>query len=222
MVSAWEAGPFTYPVSAPEPVREDFVGPARVYRVGGRTHVVHGPWQVVIKGVGSYQGRAVVARWEIYRSWISEETANAVGSEMKEYSIPGSSEKLLMGASEQRWRYASELRLGGASEVFFMGASEYRARGASERLFMGASQYKMRGASETQYQGASELRMRGASERLIGGASELRLGGASEQVLGGGSEARLAGGQSNGDAPASSDGHYPSPDSIGPGLGNKE
>src|SRR5450759_3093954 len=51
MVSAWEAGPFSFPVIAPEPVREDFVGPSRVYRVGGRIHVVHGPWQVVIKGV---------------------------------------------------------------------------------------------------------------------------------------------------------------------------
>jgi hypothetical protein len=218
MVSAWEAGPFSFPVSAPEPVREDFVGPSRVYRVGGRTHVVHGPWQVVIKGVGAHQGRSVVAKWEIYRSWIAEEKAESPDMEMKEYAIPGSSERLLVGASERRWRYASEMRLGGASEVFFLGASEYRARGASERLFMGSSQYKLQGASERQYAGGSEIRLRGASEQRLGGASESRLGGASEHVQGGGSEGRLAGGQDGIVPPAlptSDAGHYPSPESIG-------
>jgi hypothetical protein len=215
MVSAWEAGPFSFPVAAPEPVREDFVGPSRVYRVGGRTHVVHGPWQVVIKGVGAHQGRSVVARWEIYRSWIAEETDGAPVGEMKEFAIPGSSEKLLMGASERRWRYASEMRLGGASEIFFLGASEYMARGASERLFMGASQYKMRGASERQYIGGSEVRMRGASEQRLSGASESRLGGASERMLGGGSEGRLASNQEESTPPATDAGHYPSPESFG-------
>ena len=214
MVSAWEAGPFSFPVSAPEPVREDFVGPSRVYRVGGRTHVVHGPWQVVIRGIGAHHGRSVVAKWEIYRSWIAEEKAESPGVEMKEYTIPGSSEKLLVGASERRWRYASEERLGGASEIFFLGASEYRARGASERLFIGASQYQMRGASERQVAGGSEVRLRGASEQRLGGASETRLGGASERVLGGGSEGRLASNQ-DGTAPSVAEpGHYPSAESI--------
>ena len=218
MVSAWEAGPFSFPVTAPEPVREDFVGPSRVYHVGGRTHVVHGPWQVVIKGVGSHQGRAVIAQWEIYRSWVAEEKAEVAGPGLKELPIPGSSERIFVGASERRWRYASEMRLGGASELFFLGASEYRARGASERLFMGASQYKMQGASERQFLGGSEVRMRGASERLVGGGSESRLGGASEHVLGGGSEGRLAGDNADGasqEASQASDaGYYPSAESI--------
>jgi hypothetical protein len=223
MVSAWEAGPFSFPISAPEPVREDFVGPSRVYRVGGRTHVVHGPWQVVIKGVGAHQGRAIVARWEIYRSWVSDEHAQVKG-EQKEYAIPGSSEKLLGGASEMRWRYASEARLGGASEIFFMGASEYKMRGASERMFLGASQYLMRGASERQFAGGSEVRMRGASERMLGGASELRMGGASEQMLGasehrlGGSEARLVAESS----PPADMGFYPTTESIGKEPEHKE
>jgi hypothetical protein len=235
MVSAWEAGPFSFPVTAPEPVREDFVGPARVYRVGGRTHVVHGPWEVVIKGVGAHQGRAVVARWEIYRSWVGEERAEIAGGLMKEVPIPGSSEKLLVGASERRWRYASEARLGGASEIYFLGASEYRAKGASERMFMGASQLKMRGASERQLMGASEVRMRGASERMLGGGSESRLGGASERrlgasenlggasehVLGGGSESRLGGPEVNSSAP-SDGGAYPAPESIGDEPEHKE
>ena len=211
MVSAWEAGPFSYPVAAPEPIREGFVGPTRVYRVGGLTHVVHGPWQVVITGVGAHHGRAVIARWEIYRSWVGEENGEGVVPEMKEYAIPGSSEKLLVGASEKRWRYASEARLGGASEVFFLGASEFRARGASERLFIGASQYQMRGASEQQYLGGSEVRMKGASERLLGGASE-RMG-SSERMLGG-SEGRLASGPPDIAPPAPEAGHYPAAPSI--------
>lgn len=222
MVSAWEAGPFSFPVSAPEPVREDFVGPSRVYRVGGRTHVVHGPWQVVIKGVGAHQGRSVVAKWEIYRSWIAEETDEAPGVEMKEYAIPGSSEKLMAGASERRWRYASEMRLGGASEIFFLGASEYRARGASERLFIGASQYKMGGASERLSAGGSEVRLRGASEQRLGGGSESRLGGASEQMLGGGSEGRLANNQDETTPSVAEPGHYPSPESIGKAPEHKD
>jgi len=224
MVSAWEAGPFSFPVSAPEPVREDFVGPTRVYRVGGRTHVVHGPWEVVIKGVGALQGRAVVARWEIYRSWAGDETVIGQTREgQQELTIPGSSEKLMVGSSERRWRYASEMRLGGASEVYLLGASEFRARGASERMFMGASQYQMRGASERRLAGASELRLGGASERRLGGASERsgaserRLGGASEktgaseQRLGGASEVRLAAPPSEASSP-SAVGSYPSTD----------
>lgn len=234
MVSAWEAGPFSFPVTAPEPVREDFVGPARVYRVGGRTHVVHGPWEVVIKGIGAHQGRAVVARWEIYRSWVGEERAEIAGGEMKEISIPGSSEKLLVGASERRWRYASEARLGGASEIFFLGASEFRAKGASERMLAGASEFKMRGASERQFQGASEVRMRGASERLLAGASEYRLGGASERRLGasenvggasermiGASETRIADPVVEVSRPTDS-GAYPSTASIGNEPEHKE
>ena len=102
MVSAWEAGPFSFPVAAPEPVREDFTGPARVYRVGGQVHVVHGPWQVVIRGLGAHHGRSVVARWEIYRSWVGEETAAAPGPGVREVTIPGSSERLLVGASERK------------------------------------------------------------------------------------------------------------------------
>jgi len=223
MVSAWEAGPFSFPVSAPEPVREDFVGPSRVYRVGDRTHVVHGPWQVVIKGVGVHQGRAIVARWEIYRSWVSEEKAQLSG-EPKEYAIPGSSEKLLLGSSEMRWRYASEARLGGASEIFFMGASEYKMRGASERMFKGASEYLMRGASERQFAGSSEVRMRGASERMLGGASELRMGGASDRMLGA-SEHRLSGSEGRlvAESPPPADmGFYPTTGSIGKEPEHKE
>jgi hypothetical protein len=223
-ISSWEAGPFTHPVEAPEAIRQAFVGPTRVYRVGGRTHVVHGPWQVVIRGLDAHYGRAVVARWEIYKSWIADEVKETHVRDIHPVLPPGASE-LRMGASERRWRYASEARLGGASEVFYLGASEVKARGASERLYVGASQYMMRGASEQRLGGASEVRLAGASERMLAGASESRLAGASERRLGGASEASPRGaseahflGASEArlaDAQVKGDGSYPSPDSIG-------
>jgi hypothetical protein len=231
-ISSWEAGPFTQPVEAPEAIRQAFVGPTRVYRVGGRTHVVHGPWQVVIRGLSAHYGHAVVARWEIYKSWIADEVKESHVRDMHPVLPAGASEQLLTGASERRWRYASEARLGGSSEVFFMGASEIRARGASEQMYLGASQYVMRGASERRFAGASEIRLGGASEVRLAGASENRLVGASENRLAGGSEGRLGGASESHflgasearmvDAAAPGDGSYPSPDSIGRNTPVKE
>jgi hypothetical protein len=231
-ISSWEAGPFTQPVEAPEAIRQAFVGPTRVYRVGGRTHVVHGPWQVVIRGLGAHYGHAVVARWEIFKSWLADEVTETQVRDTHPVLPVGASEQLMVGASEKRWRYASEARLGGASEVFFMGASEIKARGASERLYLGASQWVMRGASERRFAGASESRLGGASEVRLAGASEQRLMGASEQRLAGGSEGRLGGASESHflgasearmvDAAAPGDGSYPSPDSIGRNTPGKE
>jgi hypothetical protein len=231
-ISSWEAGPFTQPVEAPEAIRQAFVGPTRLYRVGGRTHVVHGPWQVVIRGLGAHFGHAVVARWEIYKSWIADEVKEVQVRDPHPVLAPGASEQLLVGASERRWRYASEARLGGASEVFFMGASEIKARGASERMYLGASQWVMRGSSEQRFAGASEVRLAGASEVRLAGASEQRLVGASERRLGAGSEGRLGGASESHflgasearmvDAAAPGDGSYPSPDSIGRNVPGKE
>jgi hypothetical protein len=224
-ISSWEAGPFTHPVEAPEAIRQAFVGPTRVYRVGGRTHVVHGPWQVVIRGLGAHYGHAVVARWEIFKSWIADEVKETHMRDLHPVLPPGASEQLTPGASERRWRYGSEARLGGASEIFYLGASEVKARGASERMYVGASQYMMRGASERRLGGASEVRLAGASERVLAGASESRLGGASERRLGGASDTRLGGASEahflgasearTADAKVKGDGSYPSPDSMG-------
>ena len=70
-VVSWVAGPFSYPVEAPALVRESYAGTARTFRANGRTHVVWGPWQVVIRGVGAHAEQEVLARWEVYRSWTS-------------------------------------------------------------------------------------------------------------------------------------------------------
>jgi len=60
-------------VEAPEAIRQAFVGPTRVYRVGGRTHVVHGPWQVVIRGLGHTMAMR----------WLPVGRSSSLGSPMK-------------------------------------------------------------------------------------------------------------------------------------------
>jgi hypothetical protein len=188
-ITSWNAGPFTYPVEAPPITRESFTGPSRVFRNGAKTHVVWGPWQLVIRGLGAHAEHKVVARWEVFRAWTNTGWKEIAGTDA---IMPGSSE-LRAGASERWGRAGSELRLGGASERFLVGASELRLGGASERVFVGSTELSMRGASERRWAGGSEYRLGGASERLIGGASERRLGGASERLGGGASERRLGG-----------------------------
>jgi hypothetical protein len=172
--SSWEAGPFPCDVETPGPSAERFVGGVRVFRVGPRTRVVYGPWEVVIRGPGARHRRGVLARWEIHRSWITERGRQWLGPVPVAGRLdPGSSERL--GASERRWLGASERRLRGASELLYLGASERRLGGASERLYLSASEWLARGASERRLRGASERQLRGASERRLGGASEARL-----------------------------------------------
>jgi len=192
--TSWEAGPFTYEVDAPQPVSERFVGQRRVFRSGPRTHIVEGPWELLIRGVGAFRKRVVLSRWAVHRSWITEQ-----GHEVRRTVstngdlLPGSSASLQYGASERRWLAGSEARLMGASELVWLGASERRLGGASERMYQAASEWLARGASERRFWGASERRLGGASERSLAGASEGRLGGASEQALRGGSEGRPRG-----------------------------
>jgi hypothetical protein len=186
--TSWEAGPFPVPVEAPAATTERYEGPIAVMTLNGHTRVVFGPWQVVIRGLGGWSEKRVLARWEVFTSWVAGE---GVLRELRERHIEpialGASEALFAGASELRWLFGSELRLGGASEVFFLGASELRLIGASETLFLGASEYRALGASELGLRGASEQLGGGASARAAGGASELSFGGASER-WGGASE----------------------------------
>ena len=161
----WEAGPFDYPVASPIYVEERWAGPVTATSVDGRTHVIHGRWQVVIRGIGAHGERRVIARWELRRTWDTTARGETMAAAVPgtDGTLVGASERA-MGASERRLMGASELRLGGASELWGMGASERRLGGASELLLAGAS----------------ERRLGGASERTTGGASERRLGGASE------------------------------------------
>ena len=177
--TAWESGPFTYPVEQPRYVEERYEGPVTVRAVNGTTHIVHSARQVVIRGIGAKAERRVLAVWEVRHSWPTHEgvALHEVGDAS---GTRGGSEQLARGASEIRWRGASERRLGGASELYLLGASELRYLGASELLYSGASEWRARGASEVRYVGASEWRERGASERLHAGASERAWPGASE------------------------------------------
>ncbi len=167
----WEAGPFTQAVGVPEPVSETYGGELSTFEVDGRTHVVFGPWQVVVRGLGAFEERRVLSRWMIYRSWAVERG--------RETWLEGTPERMvgssaLLGGSERRFRGASELRLGGASELLYRGASERRLGGGSERIYGGASERLFRGASERKYVAASEKLLRGGSERRLGGASGRR------------------------------------------------
>jgi hypothetical protein len=200
--STWEAGPFPLPVDAPAVVEEHYEGPVTVYPLeGGRTRIVYGPWQVVIRGVGARAEGRVVSRWQIETSWIvnmgfervvrgltpSAAREGINGRTPGEGLLLGSSEAL--GASERRWLSASEMRLLGSSELYIMGASELRMRGASEVILGASSDWTLAGGSERRWGGASDWRYGGASETSWLGASEGF--GASEGRLGAGSDTRL-------------------------------
>jgi hypothetical protein len=187
--TTWEAGPFLHPVETPRYVEERYEGPATVRVVDGGFHIVYGPWQVVIRGIGARAERRIVAVWHVHRSW-SASTSRPVRGLGEGESTRGASERFAFGASELSRRAASEQRLGGASELYLLGASELRYLGASETLYAGASEWRARGASERLYLGASEWRERGASEARFAGASERLYAGASERTSSGASENR--------------------------------
>jgi hypothetical protein len=135
--TTWEAGPFPFPVAAPTLTVERFEEPARVEALDGRRRVVHAIWRIVIRGIGGWAAGRVLAVWEVRRSWVR-------GGGWTAPTAPTAA--AAAGASELRWRAASEQRLGGASEAYLVGASELRLGGASERLMGGASEQRFRGA----------------------------------------------------------------------------
>jgi hypothetical protein len=189
----WESGPFTYPVDVPAgsiEVLDD--GEVSVRSEGGRTHVMYGPWQVIIRGIGARAERKVLGTWEYRRQVTVEGGVERLATIGGGYA-PGSSEWMMMGASERAWMGASEMLWRGASELWLLGASEMSFAGASERAFLGGSEYRFRGASERSFAGASELRLGGASERTFAGASETVFAGASERAFAGASEGLFAG-----------------------------
>jgi hypothetical protein len=188
----WESGPFTYPIEVPSTVEVRDGGEMSVRTEHGRVHIVYGPWQVVIRGIGARAQRRVLGTWE-YRRQIALTGGTEKYGAVTGPVAPGSSEWMAMGASERSWLGSSELLARGASELWLVGASETRLGGASELMYAGASERRMRGASELMYAGASERLMRGASERLTGGASEQMYAGASERRAGGASEQMYAG-----------------------------
>ena len=82
----WEAGPFTYPVEVPAgSVEDQDNGEVSVRSEGGRTHVMYGPWQVVIRGIGARAERRVLGTWE-YRRQIEVDRrrrAHVEGDELR-------------------------------------------------------------------------------------------------------------------------------------------
>jgi len=191
----WEGGPYeTVSVQLPTVETERHEGAVSVYALeDGRTRVVYGPWQVVVKGIDARAEARVLSRWHLETSWVVEAGFARVVRELSPYSseaigqvalaglaplMSGSSAAL--GASERMWLSASELRMAGGSEIYRLGASELLRRGASELLLGAASEIRMGGASEMRWGFASEERLGGASELSFGSegrlASEARLG----------------------------------------------
>src|SRR4029079_7689940 len=118
----WESGPFAFPVDVPEgSIEIQDSGEVAVRSEGGRTHVMYGPWQVVIRGIGARAERRVLGTWE-YRKQISVEGGVARKNNFGGGFAPGSSEWMMMGASERAWMGASELLYRGASEMWMLGA----------------------------------------------------------------------------------------------------
>lgn len=196
VVERWEAGPFPVEVALPEVTEERRGGAVTVQSWRGFTRVQYGPWSVTIRGLRAHGGGRVLARWEIKKSWVVEESVERFSivawshRSMTHRLAPGgaseqvgASEAWLQGASERRLLAGSEIRLGGASELYWLGASELNFGGVAARSFGGASERRFAGASERRMAGASERRFAGASERRLGGGSEARLGGASEARL---------------------------------------
>ena len=169
--TSWEAGPFPYPVEAAAYIEERHGGTVSVRSVDGGTHIVYGPWQVVIRGLGARAERRILASWEMCRSLVVQARVG-VPDAAETDRMPDGLEQGTLGSSERRWRAASELRLGGASELYRLGASELRYLGASEIVYAGASERRLAGASERRFVGASERLHVGASERNHPGASE--------------------------------------------------
>ncbi len=223
----WESGPFTYPIEVPSTVEVRDGGEMSVRTEHGRVHIVYGPWQVVIRGIGARAQRRVLGTWE-YRRQIALTGGTEKYGSVSGTIAPGSSEWMAMGASERAWLGSSEILARGASELWLIGASETRLGGSSELMYAGASERRMRGSSELMYAGASERMMRGASERISAGASEQMYAGASERMAGGASERmmgaseKMLGGSEGRLGIPSSSSPYPVPAYPAPAGGHTE
>jgi len=116
--TSWETGPFAAPVESPAYVEEHHAGTVTVVARNGRTHVVYGPWQVVIRNLGAWAERRVVATWEMTCTWTSagNHAPLPAGGGAHAVFLVGASEVLYAGASERGLPGASEHRLGGSGE----------------------------------------------------------------------------------------------------------
>ncbi|MGB8931633.1 MAG: DUF4912 domain-containing protein, partial [Anaeromyxobacteraceae bacterium] len=101
VLTSWEAGPFTYPVEIEAPRREEWEGRGYAYRAGGVTHVVEGPWRVVIRGLGAHAERELLGGWEIHRSWSVHGGRELRAGPGRVVLRAGASEQVAAGASER-------------------------------------------------------------------------------------------------------------------------
>ena len=201
----WESGPFTYPVDVPAgSIEVQDNGEVSVRSEGGRTHVMYGPWQVVIRGIGARAERRVLGTWE-YRRQIAVEggverdddgrrrlRAGQLGVDddgrqrarldgRQRAAVARRQRAVAAGRERDAVRGRQRARVPGRQRV----PLPRRQRAAAARApASGAWAARPNGCSRARassmYAGASERMLGGASERF-GGASE-RFGGASEHV----------------------------------------
>ena len=166
-VASWSAGPFSYPVELRSGlVRESYAGTARTFRVNGRTHVVWGPWQIVIRGVGAHAEQEVLARWEVYRSWTSSgwrEVEPTAGR-----GQPVGSSELMAGASERWGRAAASCGSMAPPSVSPSGPARSACWGPASAGSWAPANGCSRGASERRWLGASEWRFAGGQRAAAG------------------------------------------------------
>lgn len=202
---SWDLGPYPGDAAAPGRVVVRYVGDTKVVvDEGGRQLIVHGPWEVTIRGFdGAASARRIIGSWVLHwvqpssstsqrwetlerRAWFDTLVRQGFlqgASESQLWSLGSGSEEWMLGASELLMLGGSELLLIGASELGMLGASELSLGGASERS--DTWQQPWLGASELSWQAVEALAARGASERLVVGASEWTSWSGQSDVRGG-------------------------------------
>ena len=106
-------------------------------------HIVYGPWQVVIRGMGARAERRVLGTWEYRQPGRDERRRRADRGRRPASFAPGSSEWLRSGPASGVARRQRAASGAGASELWLLGASELMLGGSSEQLFQGASELRV-------------------------------------------------------------------------------
>jgi hypothetical protein len=97
-----------FSTAAPGPSEEP-----QTFEVDRRRHVASGPWEVIVRDVGSFEEPRVLSRWLLHRSWTVEPGGASEAAHPAREILGGSS--ALVGG-ERRFRGASErVRPPGAS-----------------------------------------------------------------------------------------------------------
>ena len=165
-------------------IEEHFEGPVTVYQLdGGRSRVVYGPWQVVIRGIGAQAEARTITRWEMEASWVVSmgfervvrELSPAVASGVRRAASPEMPRQL-----RRPWARASGAGFPPAS--FACGAHPRCTSSAPASYACGA---RAKPSWARRASAASREEASGAGwgrANPVGGASETRLGSSDTRI----------------------------------------